>query len=154
MPSATVDRPDVRARRGPDSPADDTHSGTLRTRDMTPTMVSLLVNLERRGVDALIEHHQVRLPALQVLGQVDEVLQGASEAVEFGDHQLIPRPQHPQRLVELGPAGELSGGLVGEDPLAAGRSQGVGLGVGVLVAGGDPRVAIRTPGMYRKPGCA
>ena len=93
------------------------------------------------GVDALVEHHQIHPGGLQLVRQLDEVLQGAAEPVELGDHQLVPRPQRPQRLVELGPAGELPGGDVGEDPLAAGAGESVGLGVGVLVAGRHPRVA-------------
>jgi hypothetical protein len=38
------------------------------------------------GVDALVEHHQVHPGRLQLVGQSDEVLQGAAEPVELGDH--------------------------------------------------------------------
>jgi len=44
---------------------------------------------------------------------------------------LVPRPPCPQGLVELGPAGKLPGGCVGEHLFATGRGEGVGLGVGV-----------------------
>jgi hypothetical protein len=37
--------------------------------------------------------------------------------------------------------GEFAGGLVDEDLVAADRAEGVVLGFGVLVAGGDPFVA-------------
>jgi hypothetical protein len=56
-------------------------------------------------------------------------------------------------LVEFGAAGELAGRLVGEELLAAGRPEGVGLGFGMLVAGGDratPRFS--RPGAYRGRG--
>ena len=55
--------------------------------------------------------------------------------------ELVVFAEHEKCLVQLGAAGELAGGFVGEDPVAAGGVQGVGLSLGVLVAGGDPRVA-------------
>jgi hypothetical protein len=46
--------------------------------------------LDRSGrVDALVEHHQVDAALLQLGGQVDEVLEGAPEPVEFGDDELV-----------------------------------------------------------------
>ena len=104
------------------------------------------------GVDTLIEHHQVDLLGAQLVGQLDQVLQRAAEPVELGHHKMIPGPEPAQGLVELGPAGELAGSLVGEDAFAAGRAQRVGLGLGVLVAGGDPRVADPNPGNVSRTG--
>ena len=92
------------------------------------------------GVDALVEHDQVDVVVVQLLGEVDELFQRPAEAVALGDHELVGGAQPAQRFVELGPAGELARRLVGEDALAAGGAECVGLGVGVLVAGGDPGV--------------
>jgi hypothetical protein len=42
-----------------------------------------------RGVDPLVQHHEIYVAALQELGELDEVLQGSSEPVELGDDQLV-----------------------------------------------------------------
>jgi hypothetical protein len=60
------------------------------------------------------------------------MFQGPPEAVQLGDHQLVPgtvgRQQGP---LELGPRGQDTGSLVDVNRLAPGSSQGVVLGDGV-----------------------
>jgi len=102
------------------------------------------------GVDALVEHHQAHVALLQAPRQGDEVLQGAAEPVEFGHHELVSVSGDHERLVELGTAGQLAGGLVHEHGVAPGGRECVVLGVGILVAGGDPPVAdLHGPRLYR-----
>jgi hypothetical protein len=102
------------------------------------------------GVDALVEHHQVHAVLLQAARQADEVLQGAAKPVELGHHELVTTPGDHQCLVELRPAGQLTGGLIHEHGVAPSSREGVVLGVGILVAGGDPSVAdLHGPGLYR-----
>src|SRR5262249_44669427 len=72
------------------------------------------------AVDALVEHHQVHAALLQAVGQTDQVLQGAAEAVELGDHEVVTLAGDHQRLVERWPAGPLAGGPVGEHLSASG----------------------------------
>jgi hypothetical protein len=45
-----------------------------------------------RGVDALVEHDQVDLVLLQVLGQGDQVLQGSTEPIQLRDNKSITGP--------------------------------------------------------------
>jgi hypothetical protein len=90
----------------------------------------------------LIELHQVRPAYGGLVGQVGQVLQGAAQPVQFCNDELgaLAVGRH-QGLVEVGSADQLAGRGVEENFLAPGRVQGVVLGGGVLVAGGDPRVA-------------
>jgi hypothetical protein len=97
------------------------------------------------GVDALVQDDEVDAALLQLLGQGDEVFQGAAEPVELGEHQLVALAQDEQGLVEFGTAGEFPGRLVDEDLFVAGGFEGVELGFGVLVAGGDPRGRFSRP---------
>ena len=77
----------------------------------------------RRRIDALVEHDEVDLLGLQLLGQRHQMLERAPEAIE------------------LRATGELAAGLVDEDLIATGGLPGVVLAIGVLVAGGHPPVA-------------
>ncbi len=43
------------------------------------------------GVDPLVEDDKVHAAGVKLTGQVDQVDQGATESVEFGDDQLVPR---------------------------------------------------------------
>ena len=95
----------------------------------------------RRGVDALVQHHEVDTPGFKLAGQGDQVLEGAAKAVELGDHQLVAGAGDTQRVVERRPSGQLAAGLVDEDFVAAGGFEGVVLAVGVLVTGRDSAVA-------------
>ena len=90
---------------------------------------------------ALVEDDEVDLLGLQLLGQRHQMLEGAPEAIELRDDELVPLARDPQDLVELWPAGELAAGLVDEDLVATGGLQSVVLAVGILVAGGHPPVA-------------
>jgi len=95
-----------------------------------------------RGVDRLLQHDQADATGLQDAGEVDQVFEGAASTVELGDHELVAAAEVVQGLVELGAGGELAGGAtVDEHTLAPGALERVELGVGMLVAGGHPRVA-------------
>jgi len=69
------------------------------------------------------------------------VLKRPTEAIKPGDDQLVAVTRDPQRIIELGAAGQLAAGLIDEDLLAAGRDEGDLLAVGVLVARRYPPVA-------------
>src|SRR5260370_35883227 len=95
----------------------------------------------RRGrVDLLLEDHQADAALAQLLGEVDQVLQRPHRPAEPGNYEHVALAQVGQRLVQLRTLGELAGHLVGEDLVAAIGSQLIGLAVGVLPAGGHPRV--------------
>jgi hypothetical protein len=49
-------------------------------------------------VDALVEYNQFDAAGLELLGQLDQVRQGASEPVEFGDDDTVALPRDQQRL--------------------------------------------------------
>jgi hypothetical protein len=72
---------------------------------------------------------------------VDQMTQGAAEAVEFPDDQGVAGPQLVEDLLEGGSVGAGAAGGLGEHPVAAGRREGVDLELGVLVGGGDAGIA-------------
>jgi hypothetical protein len=97
------------------------------------------------GVDGLAQGAEPDPAGVEIGDHLDQVAQGAAEAVQAPDHQGVPRPQRRQDLVEGGAAFQGAGGMVGPDPPTAGRGQLIGLQVGVLLGGGDPRVAQQVP---------
>ena len=75
----------------------------------------------------------------------------AADAAQPGDHHLISRLEQAQQLIQPGTGGQFAGDLLDHDAarLDPGRFQLVLLGVGVLLAGGDPRVPV--PGHLGAP---
>ena len=59
-----------------------------------------------------------------------------------GDRELVAAAEMIEAVVPLGPPGELAGGGVGPDALAADGAQRVELGVVPLRASGDPGVPV------------
>jgi hypothetical protein len=93
------------------------------------------------GVDGLLEAAQSDAAVGQAGDGVDQVAEGAAEAVEFPDDQGVAGAQLVQELLEDRAVGAGAAGGLGEDPVAAGALEGVDLEVGVLVGGGDAGVA-------------
>jgi hypothetical protein len=72
-------------------------------------------------------------------GLIDQIC--TRRTIQLGHHELVAGSVgRQQRLVQLGPAGQLAGRFVDEDLVAPGRRERVTLGLGVLVASGDPPV--------------
>ena len=72
---------------------------------------------------------------------VDQVAQRPAQPVRLSHRQGVARAELVQELLEGGPVGAGAAGGLGEDPVAAGRGEGVDLQVGLLVGGGDAGVA-------------
>ena len=108
----------------------------------------------RRRVNPLVEHDEVDLLGLQLLGQRHQMLERAPETIELRDDELVALARDPQGLVELGAAGELAAGLVDEHLIAAGGIEGIVLAVRVLIAGRHPPVADPHPDSVQKRGGA
>jgi len=86
--------------------------------------------------------------ALAQLGaEGHQVQHGAAEPVQAGDLERVAGAEQLEDQVELWPAGLGAAGGIEVDvvPRDAGPQQGVDLVVGVLVGGGDPRVAEQHP---------
>jgi hypothetical protein len=56
----------------------------------------------------VVEHHQVDLALLQLLGHGHQVLQGAAEAVHLRDHELVAGPGDEEGPLELDVCSPLS----------------------------------------------
>jgi hypothetical protein len=93
------------------------------------------------GVDRLLQAAEPDAALGQAGDGVDQVAQGAAEAVELPNDQGVTRAQLVQELLEDGAVGAGAAGGLGEHPVAAGRLQGVDLELGLLVGGGDAGIA-------------
>jgi hypothetical protein len=93
------------------------------------------------GIDRFLEAAEPDPAVGQAGDGVDEMPQGAAEAVEFPDYQGVAGPQLVEHLLECRAVGAGAAGGLGEHPVAAGRREGVDLEVWVLVGGGDAGVA-------------
>ena len=93
------------------------------------------------GVDRLLQAAESDAAVGQAGDGVDQVAEGAAEAVQFPDDQGVAGPQLVQELLEGGSVGAGAAGGLGEHPVAAGALEGVDLEVGLLVGGGDAGIA-------------
>jgi hypothetical protein len=93
------------------------------------------------GVDRLLQAAEPDAAPGQAGDGLDQVPQGAAEAVQLPDDQGVAGPQLVQELLEGGPVGAGAAGLLGEHPIAASPLEGVDLKVGLLVGGGDAGIA-------------
>jgi hypothetical protein len=91
----------------------------------------------RGGVDRLLKAAEPNVALSQASNGVDQMPQGAAEAVEFPDDESVAGSQLVQDLLEGGAVGAGAAGRLGEHPIAAGTLQGVDLELGLLVGGGD-----------------
>jgi hypothetical protein len=95
----------------------------------------------RGGVDRLLEAAEPDTAVGEAGDGVDQVPEGAAEAVEFPHHEGVTGAQLVQDLGEGGAVAASAAGGLGEHPVAAGTLQGVDLELGLLVGGGDAGIA-------------
>lgn len=93
------------------------------------------------GVDGFGEGPELDAGVSEFCHGPDEVGEGAAEPVEAPDHDDVAGAGEAAEGFELGAVIESAGGAVGEDPLAAGGGEGVGLKRRVLEVCGDAGVA-------------
>ena len=91
-----------------------------------------------RGVDGLGEGAEADPLPLQGFHSLDELLEGAGEAVELPDHKGVARAHVVEGAGQLGAVPLGAGGGLGEDPGTAHLGEGIELEVGRLVLGRDP----------------
>lgn len=60
-----------------------------------------------RGVDALLEHHEIDTLLTEPTHQVEQMLLRAADPLQSGDHDLVARTQLREHRIELGPRREL-----------------------------------------------
>ena len=89
------------------------------------------------------EDPQADAAAVQVVGDDQDVFDGAAEPVQPPDHQTVAsvRAEMVQRGSKTGSVALAGGDLLLEDPSAAGLGEGVALQLVVLAVGGDPAQA-------------
>ncbi len=96
------------------------------------------------GVDALLEYAQTDAAFLEGSAEGDQVQHGSAKAVEASDDELVTTPVGGREGFGefgagcFGPAGAIEVDVCRVD---AGAGEGINLVVGVLVCGGDARVA-------------
>jgi hypothetical protein len=93
------------------------------------------------GVDCLLQAAEPDAALGQAGDGVDQMAQGAAEAIQLPHHEGVAGAQLVQQLGEGGAVGAGAAGGLGEHPIAAGVLEGVDLELGVLVSGGDPGIA-------------
>ena len=93
------------------------------------------------GVDRLLQAPEPDATVGQAGDGLDQVAEGAAEAVEFPDDQGVAGPQLVQDLLEDRAVGAGAAGGLGEHPVAAGRGERVDLELWLLVGGGDAGIA-------------
>jgi hypothetical protein len=95
----------------------------------------------RGGADRLLETAEPDAAVGQAGDGVDQMSEGAAEAIQLPHDQGVAGAQLVQELLEGGPVGAGAAGGLGEHPAAAGALQGVDLELRVLVGGGDAGIA-------------
>jgi hypothetical protein len=93
------------------------------------------------GVDRLLEAAEPDPTVGQSGDGIDQVPEGAAEAVQFPDDQGVAGPQLVEELLEGGAVGAGAAGRLGEHSVAPGTLERVDLELGLLVGGGDAGVA-------------
>ena len=114
-----------------------TRQGVFELRDRAEDLEEHPPNRDR-GIDALIEHHQIHPANLQLVQQLDEVLQRPAEPVELRHDELVARTQPAQGLIELGRRARFPEASSVKTACSRPRSARR-LGPGIFVAGRDPR---------------
>ena len=102
----------------------------------------------RRGVEAILEAHEMDATGLEVGNDLEEFLERAPEP---GDAQAIPGSGLVDEFGESGAVGALSGGDVGEYAEDAGFEQAIALSAQALVGGRDAGVAEGVAHACRRP---
>ena len=97
-----------------------------------------------RSVDGVAQRSKVGAALLQPLDDVEEVADRAGEAVEADDDEDIAGPDLAHQSGELWPSPRRARAVLLVNCRAASCAQLIGLGVGGLILGGDPRVAQKT----------
>jgi hypothetical protein len=67
------------------------------------------------GVDLLRDALKANLPVVQLCDALNEVFEGAAEAIQFPDNQGVARPNVRNRFCQAFALGPCAGGGIGED---------------------------------------